>query len=58
MTMSDHLYDTDMRMIPYIVHESELARAEVREKRYLRTVIACVAAIVLSNAAWLIVLAR
>ena len=56
--MSDPLHDTDMRMIPYIVHEAELMRAEKREKRYLLAVIACVAAIVLSNAAWMIVLAR
>lgn len=56
--MGDPLHNTDMRMIPYIVHEAELMRAEKREKRYLRAVVACVAAIVLSNAAWMIVLAR
>lgn len=40
--------------VPYIVHESEMARADRREKRLWVVIIILIAALFLSNIGWLI----
>ena len=48
----------ELETIPYIVHETEMARNEVREKRTLRVMLALAAAFVISNAIWIIALVK
>lgn len=48
----------ELETIPYIVHELEMARNEVREKRTLRVMLALAAAFVISNAVWIIALVK
>lgn len=40
--------------VPYVVHESEMARAERREKRLWIVIIILISALFLSNIGWLI----
>lgn len=40
--------------IPYIVHESEMAKAERRSKQMLFAAVVSISAMLLSNLAWLI----
>ena len=40
----------ELETIPYIVHESEMLRNEMREKRILRVMLAIAASFVISNA--------
>ena len=42
----------ELETIPYIVHESEMVRNEMREKRILGVMLALAAAFVISNAVW------
>lgn len=46
------------KTIPYIWHESIVARYELRERRMILMAIACAAASIMSNAALLLVLFR
>lgn len=53
-TCSKNANKINTETIPYIVHESEIAKAERREKRMLFAVIVSVSSMLLSNLAWLI----
>lgn len=48
----------DLETIPYIVHESEMVRNEMREKRILGVMLALAAAFVISNAIWIFALVK
>lgn len=48
----------ELETIPYIVHESEMVRNEMREKRILWVMIALAAAFVISNAIWIFALVK
>lgn len=47
-----------LETIPYIVHESEMVRNEMREKRILGVMLALAAAFVISNAVWIFALIK
>lgn len=47
-----------LETIPYIVHESEMVRNEMREKRILGVMLALAAAFVISNAVWIFALVK
>lgn len=53
-TKCSHKNNEEQKTVPYIVHESEIAKAERREKRLLFAVIVSVSSMLLSNLAWLI----
>lgn len=46
--------ETEKTNVPYIVFESEMARAERRDKRQWIVIIALIAALLLTNIGWLI----
>jgi hypothetical protein len=48
----------ELETIPYIVHESEMVRNEMREKRILGVMLALAAAFVISNAVWIFALVK
>ena len=48
----------ELETIPYIVHESEMLRNEMREKRILGVMLALAAAFVISNAVWIFALLK
>lgn len=48
----------ELETIPYIVHESEMVRNEMREKRILGVMLALAAAFVISNAVWIFALLK
>lgn len=46
--------DEEKIVVPYIVHEAELARAERRDKRQWIIIIALIVSLVVTNVAWLL----
>lgn len=46
--------DNEKTVVPYVVYEAEMARAERREKRQWVIILILIAALLLSNIAWIV----